>query len=206
MTPAMEKPANAPYPLHPLIEARWSPRAFADREVEVGKICSLLEAARWAPSCYNEQPWRFFFGLRQETPQAYAILQDLLVPGNAWAKKAPVLMLSVAKRHFSHDHAPNRHALHDVGLAVANMVLQAQSLGLVCHQMAGFYPDKALERLQIPAEAYEPVAMMAIGYPGDPETLEEPLRSRERAPRSRRPLQELVFSDQWGAVFPLCFT
>lgn len=202
----LEKPAVSSYPLHPLIENRWSPLGFADRAVEVNKICSLLEAARWAPSSFNEQPWRFVVGLRQETPDSHELLQSLLVPGNDWAKKAPVLMLSVAKKNFSLNHEPNRHALHDVGLAVENMVIQAQALGLTCHQMGGFYMDKALERLQIPAEEYEPVAMIAIGYPGSPEALPEALRAREMAPRTRQPLQEMVFSDRWGSAFPLCFT
>lgn len=201
----MENPALLSYELHPLIQSRWSPRAFETRPVESWKICSLLEAARWAPSCFNEQPWRYFVGSQDATPQAHAALANLLMPGNDWARQAPVLMLSVAKCHFSYNGEPNRHAQHDVGLATENLVLQAEALGLATHQMAGFYADKASETLHIPEE-YEPMAMIAIGYPGSPDQLPAPLRERELAPRSRKSLQELVFSDQWGHGYPVCFT
>jgi nitroreductase len=201
----MMKTADNKYQLNPLIRKRWSTRAFDVRPVESGEICSLLEAARWAPSSYNEQPWRFFVGSRDLTPHALTLLQDLLLPGNSWAKNAPVLILTVAKPDFSHNGEPNRHWQHDVGLATENIVLQAEALGLVTHQMAGFQVQKAIDTLMIPP-GYEPMSIIAVGYPGDPESLPEELKTRERAPRSRRMLQEMVFSDQWGATYPVCFT
>lgn len=201
----MEKPAPHNYPLHSLIAHRWSPRAFLDQPVESGKICSMLEAARWAPSCFNEQPWRFIVGSVGQTPETHALLQQLLMEGNAWAKKAPVLLLSVAKMTFAHNGKPNRHAYHDVGLATENMVLQALDLGLQAHQMAGFYTDKATELLGIPLD-YESVAMMAVGYPGKPEQLQGDLQKRELSPRERNPLQEMVFHRYWGQPYPICFT
>ncbi len=201
----MEKPAQTCYPIHTLMQRRWSPRVFAKQSVEPYKICACLEAARWAPSCFNEQPWRFFVGAENVNPDALQELQTLLVSGNGWAQKAPVLMLSVAKLNFTYNGEPNRHGQHDVGLAVENFVLQALDMGLMCHQMAGFYVDKAVEVLQIP-EGYEPMAMMAMGYPGDPNELDPQLKERELASRERKPLQELVFSNQWGSGFPVCFT
>lgn len=201
----MEKPAPASYPLHPLVARRWSPRAFEEKPVESWKLCSILEAARWAPSSFNEQPWRFFVGSTEQTPETHTLLQQLLMEGNDWARKAPVLMLSIAKLNFTYNDKPNRHAYHDVGLAVENMVIQALSLDLQAHQMAGFYVDKARDLLGIP-HGYDPVAMMALGYPGKPEQLEGDLRQRELVPRDRQPLQEMVFHRTWPQPYPGCFT
>jgi nitroreductase len=197
----MRKPAESSSPVHELIRERWSPRAFAERSVEPEKIRSLLEAARWAPSSFNGQPWSYFVATKDE-PDELARLADCLVEGNAWAKGAPLLLLSVAATHFAHNGQPNRHAFHDVGLATENLVLQAQAMGLVVHQMAGFLPDRARELLQIPA-GQEPLTMLAIGYPGDVNDLPERLRARESAPRSRKPLSDIAFSGKWGQVSPL---
>jgi nitroreductase len=189
------KLASTDFPVHPLIQRRWSPRAFAYRPVEPEKLLSLLEAARWAPSSGNGQPWRFLLGVRG-TP-AHAALVEVLKEGNAsWAAQAPVLMLAVAKMTTSSGH-PNAHAFYDVGLAVMNLTLQATALDLYVHQMGGFYPEKARHRFAIP-EDFEPVTAIAIGYLGDPEMLDEKNRERERSPRSRRPLSEFVFEGRWG--------
>ncbi len=201
----MDKPAPTAYPVHPLIQQRWSPRAFSDQEVEPYKICSLLEAARWAPSCFNEQPWRFFIGASNVNPRTHEKLASLLMSGNDWAAKAPVLLLTVTKLTFTYNDAPNRHGAHDVGMALENIMLQAVDMGLVTHAMAGFYADKAVSELLIP-EGFQPMALVAIGYPGPPEVLADPLRERELAPRERRPLQELIYSDQWGVGYPYCFS
>lgn len=201
----MEKLADSKHPIHDLLRRRWSPRVFSDHAVEPEKLRSLLEAARWAPSSYNEQPWSFFVATK-ENPVEYERLLSCLVEGNQrWAKRAGVLMLSVAKLHFERPPGrgtPNRHAFHDVGLAVENLVVQATALGLVVHQMAGFHLEKARELFRIP-EGYEPVAAIALGYAGDPATLPEPLRERELAPRTRKPLEEFVFTGQWGQTSPL---
>ena len=198
----MEKPADTKHPIHNLLRRRWSPRAFSGRMVEANQLCSVLEAARWAPSSYNEQPWRFIVATK-ENPVEFDRLLSCLVEGNAlWAQQAPVLMLSVAKLSFEKNDKANRHAIHDVGLAVENLVIQATVLGLGVHQMAGFHADKAREVFQIPS-GYEPVTAIAIGYFGDPESLPESLREQERAPRSRKPFEEFVFAGRWGQVSPL---
>lgn len=198
----MEKLAATQYPIHDLLRRRWSPRAFADLAVEPEKLRSLLEASRWAPSSYNEQPWSFIVATR-EHPAEHERLLSCLVEGNQrWAKTAPVLMLSVAKLHFDRNGASNRHAFHDVGLAVENLIVQATALGLAVHQMAGFEVDKARELFRIP-EGHEPVAAIALGYPGDPESLPKPLRERELAPSTRKPLEKFVFAGEWGQPSPL---
>ncbi|TLY33034.1 MAG: nitroreductase [Nitrospirae bacterium] len=198
----MEKPAETQYPIHDLLRRRWSPRAFSDRRVDPAIMRSLLEAARWAPSSYNEQPWSFIVATKDDTAE-FSRLLSCLVEGNIqWAQHAPVLMVSVARLSFEDDGKPNRHAFHDVGLAVANLIVQATALGLVVHQMAGILPDKIRELYGIP-EGYEAVAGIALGYPGDPQSLPEGLRKRELAPRERKPLTEFVFSGSWGQTSPL---
>jgi nitroreductase len=197
----MEKPAPTQYPIHDLLRRRWSPRAFHDRPVEPEKLRSLFEAARWAPSSNNEQPWRFLVTMKENRTE-YDRLFSCLVEGNQiWAHHTPTLLLSVAKLQFE-DGSPNRHALHDTGMAVGNLVLQATALGLVAHQMAGFRVDEARANCQIP-EGYEPVAMIAVGYPGDPALLSDRLRAREAQPRVRKPLTEFVYSATWEQLPPL---
>lgn len=198
----MHKPAESSAPLHELIRERWSPRSFVDRSVEPEKIQSLLEAARWAPSSSNEQPWSYVLATKDQ-PEAFARLAECLVEANSWAKRAPLLLLAIAATNFAKNGKPNRHAFHDLGLANENLVLQAVAMGLAAHQMAGFLPDRARELHQIPA-GQEPLTMIAVGYPGEPDNLAEPLRARELAPRSRKPLAEMAFTGKWGAISPLC--
>ena len=193
----MEKPAPTQYAVHDLIRRRWSPRAFSDRAVPPDELRRIFEAARWAPSSANEQPWSFVLATK-ETRADYDRLFSCLLPGNQlWVGQAPVLMLSVAKLTFDEDQSPNRHAIHDVGLAVENLVLQALSQDVFVHQMAGFEVEKARELLNLPAW-YEPVAMIALGYLGDPNTLPETLRDRELSPRVRKPFTEFVYGGRWG--------
>ena len=197
----MQKVAQASYPIHDFIRQRWSPRAFADRAITRTELGGLLEAARWAPSSSNEQPWSFIVATRDNKTE-FEKLFSCLVPGNQlWAGAAPVLMLSIAHMVFEEDNSPNRHAFHDVGLAVENLILQGMSIGVFTHQMAGFHVDKARELFALPA-GYEPVAMIALGYPGDPQTLPETLRERELAGRSRKGLEEFVFAARWGQRSP----
>jgi nitroreductase len=198
----MEKPAQTKYPIEDLIARRWSPRAFEERQVEPDKLKSLFEAARWAPSSSNEQPWRFLAATR-DNQSDYDKLFSCLSEGNSkWVFRAPVLMLSVASLFFEDDGKPNRHALHDTGMAVENLVLQATALGLQAHQMAGYDVEKARRECQIPS-GFEPVAMIAIGYPGDPAILPDSLRDREVKPRERQPIGDFVFSANWGRPSPL---
>jgi nitroreductase len=193
----IEKPAETEYPIHDLLRRRWSPRAFSERAIEREKLHRLFEAARWAPSSNNEQPWSFVMATKAH-PEEYAKLLHCLNERNqVWAQRAPVLMLSVARMTFSDDGTPNRHAFHDVGQAIADLTVEATDLGLRVHQMAGFDVERARETLAIPA-GYEPVAMVVIGYYGDPTLLPEPLQQRERAPRRRKPTREFVFTGRWG--------
>ncbi|HEX6532403.1 MAG TPA: nitroreductase family protein [Nitrospira sp.] len=198
----MEKRAQSEHPIEDVIVRRWSPRAFAERPVEPEKLKSLFEAARWAPSSNNEQPWRFL-ATTQEHRSDYDKLFGCLSEGNSkWVFRAPVLILSVASLFFEDDGKPNRHALHDTGMAVENLVLQATALGLQAHQMAGYDVDKARRECQIPS-GFEPVAMIAVGYPGDPAILPDYLRERELKPRERQPIGDFVFSASWGRPSPL---
>ncbi|HKQ33938.1 MAG TPA: nitroreductase family protein [Nitrospiraceae bacterium] len=193
----MEKPADTQHPIHDLIKRRWSPRAFSDQPVEAETLRMLFEAARWAPSSNNEQPWRFIVATKDHETEWNRLL-DCLVEGNRkWAYRAPALILSVASLNFQEDSTPNRHAFHDTGMAVENLVLQATALGLSTHQMAGFDVEKARADLKIPS-GYEPVAMIAVGYPGDLASLSDRLRERELRPRSRQLISEWTFSGQWG--------
>mgnify|MGYP003390259746 FL=1 len=193
----MEKPADVTHPIHDLLRRRWSPRAFADTMVEPEKLQSLFEAARWAPSSSNEQPWHFIVGTKAD-PSAHDRLVACLKEGNRkWAFRAPVLILSVARLNFEDEGTPNRHAWHDTGMAALSLCLQATALGLVTHQMAGFEIEKARTDLGIPA-GYEPVAMIAVGYPGAPASLPDYLRERELKPRERKAVTEFVSHGRWN--------
>lgn len=193
----MEKPAETAHPIEELLRRRWSPRAFAERPVEPEKLLRMFEAARWSASCFNEQPWSFLVATRDDAA-GFARLLSCLIEGNqAWAAYAPVLMVSVARLNFAQNGKPNRHAIHDVGLATAQMINQAMAMGLFVHPMAGFFPDKVRELYGVP-EGYEPVAAIAAGYPGDAAALSESLRQRELAPRVRKPVEEFVFRGRFG--------
>lgn len=198
----IEKFADTEYTVHDFIRGRWSPLAFSNRTVELEKLLILLEAARWAPSSYNEQPWSFIVATKENQAE-YDRLFSCLVEGNqAWAQNAHVLILSVAKLFFERSGDQNRHAFHDVGLATENLVIQAIALELFVHQMAGFHVDKARELFNIP-EGYEPLTALAVGYLGEPGTLPEKLQARELAPRTRKPLTEFVFTGSWNQTSPL---
>ena len=185
------------HPIHNLIAERWSPYAFSSQPVEPEKLQSLMEAARWAASSYNAQPWSFVFATRQH-PQEFENLLSALVPFNQdWVKNAPVLVFSIAKLNFDHNGQPNRHAFHDTGMALANLMTQATALGLYVHGMAGFDVEKAREVLALP-EGYEPAAACAIGSLGNPQELGEMLRGRHQAKRERKPLESFVFSGKFG--------
>src|SRR6266851_8883182 len=187
----MEKPAQTDYPILELLKRRWSPRAFSDQMVEPEKLLSLFEAARWAPSSFNEQPWYFIVATKQEPEEHARLLSCLVEKNQQWARLAPVLMVSVAKLNFEKTGKPNRHAFHDVGLAVGNMIVQATALDLFVHQMAGFSPERVREIHGVP-DGFEPVAAMAIGYAAEADVLPESFRQQELAGRSRKPIASFV--------------
>lgn len=192
------KPAPASHAIHDLIRQRWSPRAFdPSRPVARADLLSLLEAARWSASCFNDQPWRYLICDRFEDAKSWQALLDCLGESNqVWACNAPVLLLSVASNHFAHNGKPNRWAGYDTGAATACLSLQAVALGLAAHQMGGFDVAKATEAFGLPPEA-TPMAALAIGYQAAAETLNEALQSKELAPRSRKPLEEFAFWGRW---------
>lgn len=197
----MQKQAPADFPINDLIRQRWSPRAFSDKLVEPEVLRSLFEAARWAPSSNNEQPWVYIVATKDD-PENFAKMLSALVEFNAgWAKSAPVLILAVARLAFHNNGTPNRNAFYDTGAASVLLSLEATSRGLFLHQMAGFDAEKSRQVFGIPA-GYEPIAAMALGYPGDPQSLSQKLRDRELAPRTRKPLSEFVMTGQWGHTAP----
>lgn len=194
----MQKPAITQVPIHEVLANRWSGRAYdAEQFVTSEQVMSLLEAARWAPSCFGDQPWRFVVCNKSTDPEAWQRAYDTLVPGNqAWAVNAPLLILVCADSVFSHNQKENRWAGYDTGAAAENLCLQATSIGLMAHQMGGFDATKARDVFAIPAQ-FQLMAMLSIGYPASLETLPEDVREREQAPRSRKPLSELFFAGLW---------
>lgn len=197
----MEKLAHPQYPIHELLQERWSPLAFSAQPVSPETLSQLLEAARWAASSYNEQPWSFIVAT-QDNPAEFDRLLSCLAEGNqVWAKQAPVLCISVARLNFEKNGKENRHAFHDVGAAEANLAIQATALGLFIHQMAGFDVPKTRELYGIP-EGFEPVTAISIGYAGDAEGLPDQYREREFSPRERKPLESFVFTGAWGKTSP----
>jgi nitroreductase len=197
----MEKPAATDVPIHDLLRRRWSPRAFSPRSVDDATLHVLFEAARWAPSSFNEQPWAYVIA-RKEEREAFAKALDCLVPGNrAWAEGAAVLGFSIAKLAFDKNGKPNRHAWHDVGQATATLTIQATSMGLFVHQMAGFDPDRVRTTYEVPA-THDPVAGIAIGWGADEASLAPEVREKEAGPRTRRPRTSFLFGDRFGAVRP----
>jgi nitroreductase len=177
----------------PIFHTRWSPRSFSDRDVDAIDLSRVFEAARWAASSYNEQPWRFLVGTRNSLTYK-KIFDSLGAPNHAWAGAAPVLILGAAKTTFSHNDSPNRVALYDLGAAASYLTLQAAALGLATHQMAGFDVDAARKAFEIP-ENYILGAVIALGYQGEPAALNhERLLAMEVAPRDRKPLKDIVFS------------
>lgn len=190
------KHAQADEEVLPVRRRRWSPRAFSDRPVSPADLRKIFEAARWAPSSYNEQPWRFIVGL-QGSDTYKKILGSMAEFNQMWAGKAPALILGIAKRNFSHNNTPNGFNVFDLGAASGFITLQAAELGLATHQMAGYDKEKARQAFGIP-EDYDLGSIVALGYQGEPSALKhEMMLKQETAPRTRKPLSEIVLS-AWG--------
>lgn len=196
------KQAQTEYPIHELLRTRWSPRALDTRPVETEKLQSVLEAARWSASGGNMQPWSFLIARKAVEPALFERMVSCLSEGNVpWASQAPVLGIAVASL-YRRPEVLNRHAFHDVGMALQNLALQARALDLYTHFMGGFSPDKARELFAIPPE-HEAATMFALGYLGDPDSLPEKNRDSELTARTRRPLRDFIFGEQWGVTSPL---
>ena len=193
----MQKPAQTDHPVSDLVKNRWSPRAFSGKPVPPDVLRSLFEAARWAPSSGNEQPWAFIVATKDDHETHAKLLSTLVEANQIWAKHAPVLGIAIAHLNFVKSGQPNRTAFYDTGASASYLTIEAASHGLFVHQMAGFDPKKASELSHIPAD-WDPIAAFVIGYPGDPESLPEPYLSREKNPRTRKPLSEFVMSGDWG--------
>ena len=188
------------YPIEEFIKNRWSPMVFSEKKINRETILSLFEAARWAPSCFNEQPWSFIFAEKENHQAFNEMLECLSEPNRVWAQSANLLILTVAKLHFDHNGKANRHALYDTGAATMNLVLQATAMGLYVHQMAGFSIEKARERYQIP-DSHQPVSAVAIGYIGDPASLPEKLRNRHNASRKRKSVSDFIHTGSWRSKY-----
>ncbi|CAN5345420.1 hypothetical protein BH09BAC1_BH09BAC1_26330 [soil metagenome] len=195
MTEAREiKLAKTQNPVHEVIRERWSARSFQAKPIEQQDLDTLFEAASWAPSSNNEQPWAYIYALHG-TP-TFEAMWHILMPGNQpWAQHAGVLIASLARKTHANTGAPNKYAWYDTGSANQNLLLQAASMGILGHVMGGFHHEQALELLQLPND-YELLCFVALGYPNAAEELEEPFRTRELTPRSRKPVHTFVFQDR----------
>lgn len=194
------KHARADHEIHELIRSRWSPRAFdATREVPRADLLRLFEAARWAPSSRNEQPWRFLVLSQSAWPDQWRALFETLTAANqAWAASAPVLALLAVRPEYESTGGINQMSWYDAGHAVALLTIQATAQGLSVRQMEGFDRTRARAACAIPPE-FEPGVVMAIGYAGDPEVLPlERHREAEKQPRRRKTLDQFVYEGRWG--------
>lgn len=188
MINALER-RKADHPIESLLLERWSPRAMSGEKLSDGEVLTLFEAARWAPSTYNEQEWRFVYA-RRETPQ-WPALFDLLIEFNqGWCKNAALLAVAIAHKVFDRGGKPNPVHLFDLGAAFENIALQGTAMGLVVHGMAGFDYEKARTSLKVPDD-YAVAAMFAIGRPGPIEVLPEAMRERE-VPSDRKPVERII--------------
>ena len=190
------------HPIHEPLAERWSPYGFDSRPVPEDDLRSLFEAARWAASSFNEQPWYYLIAAKDDREEFGRLLSCLVEGNQAWAKAVPVLVLCVVSLKFKLNAKDNRAAVHDLGLAAGNLLVEATTRGLFVHQMIGILPEKAREIYRIP-EGFEAWTAMAIGYRGDPDSLPGPLRERDLTPRQRKPLKEFVFSGKWKNPAPL---
>ena len=188
--------AITPHKLLPAIATRWSPRSYATTPVTDEALRAVLDAGRWAASCFNDQPWAFVITRREDA--AHAAMLACLAPFNqVWAAAAPVLIITVARLHFAHNGQPNKHAWYDVGQACASMAIEASSRAMQMHQMAGFDADAARAALHIP-EGFEAASAVTLGFPGEASALPEKLAERETAPRARHAAEAVFFHGTWS--------
>jgi nitroreductase len=193
--------ANTDHPIQELLASRFSPYAFAERAVSESDLRSLFEAARWAPSSYNEQPWSYLVATREQETEHARLLSCLVEANQAWAKAAPVLALGVVRTRFTRNDKPNAAAKHDLGAASACLTFEAMARGLAVHQMIGILPDRARELYAIPDHS-EALTGIAIGYAGAGPSTPAELRQRDEAPRRRKSLEEFVFRSGYGKANP----
>ncbi len=193
----LKKPAQTSTPVHDLIRERWSPRSFADKAIPAADLMAVLEAGRWAASSNNGQPWRFIVATSADAAGFAAALEGFNARNQRWAKTAPVLVFACARKTFEANGNPNAHAWYDTGAAIATLTLEAESRGLRVHQAAGIERDKVRATFGVPEE-FDIAIGIAVGYQGDPDALPEELPGREREPRVRKPLADIVFQGKFG--------
>ena len=195
----MEKRAQTKAEIIEILAKRWSSRAYdAERGVANEALVSIMEAARWAPSCFGEQPWRFIVCNRMTNPSAWENALSCLTERNqAWARHTPVLIHAIAKAHFSHNDKPNRWSQYDTGAAMFALVTQATTLGLMTRQMGGFDMEKSRATFGIP-EGHTPMAFVAVGYAAPADHLDDAFQEAEKEPRLRHPLTTLFFDGKWN--------
>lgn len=188
--------------VHDLIASRKSIRAFGDKEIDDKNFVSIFEAARWASSSRNEQPWRFIAARKKDKESFHRTLSCINESNWQWAQFGAMLIVVLARKNFTSHPVPNNHAHHDVGLAIGNLVLQATSLGIYMHQMGGIDYVKVREVFEVPEE-YDVISIIVGGYPGNNDSLPDKLRERELQPRHRKDLKDLVFESKFGKVNPI---
>lgn len=196
------KHATTEFSIQETLATRWSPYGYDSRPLPAADLQSLFEAARWAPSAFNEQPWRYLVAMRQDSEAFEQLLSCLVEPNQQWARQASALVITVASLNHERNGKPNATALHDLGLASANITHEATSRGLMVHQMSGILPDRARELYGIP-EGFQAVTGLAIGFEADSDGLPDGLKERDTAPRSRRPQGEFVFAGAWDQAADL---
>jgi nitroreductase len=196
------KQAQPDHPIHEFFRTRWSPYAFSDKPVSDDDLRAIFEAARWAPSSYNEQPWRYILATKANSDEFQRLLSCLVEGNQAWAKNAPVLALGCISLNFVLNGKPNAAAVHDLGLASGSLVLEATARGLFVHQMIGILPDRARELYRIPQDV-QPLTGLAIGHVASPDSLPDAYKERDLAPRTRKRLGEFVFGGTFGAASTL---
>ena len=197
--PMEDRKAITSVPINELLARRWSPRAFdASRNVSREQLEALLEAARWAPSCNGDEPWRYLIWDRSREAEGWQKAFDCLSENNKkWVKNVPLLMLSCAGSVYAHNGKANRYGQHDTGAASVCLALQGAALGLAVHQMGGYDAAKARASFGIPEE-YMPMAMIAVGYQASPDVLDQETKEKELKPRARKPLETHFFEGGWG--------
>lgn len=190
---------DAPNSIHALLQGRWSPRAYDEtHELNDEELEQLFDAARWAASCFNAQPWRYVYARRQDGSNFDKLLSCLVEGNRNWAKRASLVMIAVAEDNFAHNGKPNAWAKHDLGAASAHLSLQASALGLQAHSMGGFDAAGSRDKLGIP-DGYTPVAAIAVGRPAPADILDDGLKEREQATRERKQMASIAFRGQFAS-------
>ncbi len=194
-----DKKASTHFPINELLASRWSGRAFdPEKSLSMEQIITLMEAARWTPSCFGAEPWRYIICDKFSDKSSWEkVLQCLTEKNQSWAQSAPVLIVLSASNIFERNNKKNKWGRYDTGASAMSVCVQATEMGLMVHQMGGFYADKVREEFSIP-EPFSPISIMAVGYQLPKNKIPEDIREREMAARNRKPLEECFFVGQWG--------